>query len=312
MQMQMQVPPQGPNTGYSYVLYHPNSASISANTSYIPECEPMHSQVPVSFGQYPHVYQYDPMYPNIPYANVTSAGYGSVIANPNTEGSVVPSSLAYGSTIANSAGYNLTAISGATTINSDPSPTAFPNIDDSMKHCPVCHIPFDKFSDLQSHVIVHSNIRPYQCHLCGSACKRRSDWVRHMRKHTADVQKTFFTCKGTYAGFHWGCGQKYSRADARLKHWRGKSGSRCIHQFCLAKLGRGQCLDVTGSHIEEDWKAAAKVAQSVLADYSSRGSTVFVDMSRSATLSQNKNSKGQYQDQNQDQDQDQDYERIQT
>lgn len=103
--------------------------------------------------------------------------------------------------------------------------------------CPNCDLKFSKQSELQSHLVVHSALRPYVCKVCGSKCKRKSDWLRHMKNHK-EIQHISIKhqCGGIVNGQHWGCNKKYSRGDARRKHWKGKNGEQCVAEFCLATL----------------------------------------------------------------------------
>lgn len=109
--------------------------------------------------------------------------------------------------------------------------------DDSMFCCPSCDLKFPKQSELQSHLVVHSNSRPFKCKFCGSRCKRKSDWLRHMKNHEVAGNMAFgYKCGGIVNGQEWGCHKNYSRGDARRKHWKGKNGGKCVGQYCLATL----------------------------------------------------------------------------
>lgn len=129
-------------------------------------------------------------------------------------------------------------------VASDPTVSRVKNNDDVdyspttvYFYCPHCHLKFPKQSELQSHLVVHSNSRPFECKFCGSRCKRKSDWLRHMKNHeTTGAGSLRYRCGGILNGQEWGCSKNYSRSDARRKHWKGKNGGKCVGQFCLATL----------------------------------------------------------------------------
>ncbi|KAJ3373295.1 hypothetical protein GGF31_000728 [Allomyces arbusculus] len=84
--------------------------------------------------------------------------------------------------------------------------------------CPVCEKTFTRAFNLKSHVMTHSNSRPYVCRYCDRTFARKHDCERHQRLHTGDRP---YRCGA--------CGVGFPRHDALARHLR--SDLKCAQEF---------------------------------------------------------------------------------
>lgn len=94
--------------------------------------------------------------------------------------------------------------------------------------CEVCLKTCKTVSNLTSHSkchILESDM--ICCFVCERKFKRKNDLERHM--DTQHRRKKYF-CLGRVNDVEWGCGMKYSRTDALIKHWKCK-GRPCFDYF---------------------------------------------------------------------------------
>ncbi|KAI8907740.1 hypothetical protein DFJ77DRAFT_513841 [Powellomyces hirtus] len=73
---------------------------------------------------------------------------------------------------------------------------------------PGCGKVCNRLYNLKSHVLVHSNTRPFQCEHCSMSFARRHDLQRHLRS-THQKEKSFICDR---------CGLSFTRADAYRRH----------------------------------------------------------------------------------------------
>ena len=52
--------------------------------------------------------------------------------------------------------------------------------------CITCRMGFASFSNLKTHLRVHSGDKPYSCDTCGKAFAQAGDLTRHFRVHSGD------------------------------------------------------------------------------------------------------------------------------
>lgn len=99
--------------------------------------------------------------------------------------------------------------------------------------CPLCDTRFTRKANLQSHLRVHENIKPYTCSVCGEAFTRKSDCDRHEKGHGNKK----FTCFGRLDDESaWGCRSSFSRPDKLADHYLSKTGQKCIRPLLLQRL----------------------------------------------------------------------------
>lgn len=93
-------------------------------------------------------------------------------------------------------------------------------------HCYLCPKRFTRAYNFRSHLLTHSDERPFVCTFCGKAFARQHDRKRHENLHPEEKR---FVCKGNLNyGTQWGCGRRFARADALAQHIRSEAGSICI------------------------------------------------------------------------------------
>ena len=76
-----------------------------------------------------------------------------------------------------------------------------------MHKCPHCSFAFSRHHDLKSHLVTHSQDKPYICQTCESRFGRLHDLRRHTRLHTGERPHT---CSR--------CGRRFARNDALARH----------------------------------------------------------------------------------------------
>ncbi|KAI8586362.1 hypothetical protein BDZ88DRAFT_387648, partial [Geranomyces variabilis] len=74
---------------------------------------------------------------------------------------------------------------------------------------PGCNKVFTRRFNLQSHRLVHSDLRPFTCDVCDATFRRKFDLRRHMRSLHADGTKPF-VCEL--------CGLGFTRSDTLRRH----------------------------------------------------------------------------------------------
>ncbi|KAJ1506848.1 hypothetical protein HMI54_004748 [Coelomomyces lativittatus] len=72
---------------------------------------------------------------------------------------------------------------------------------------PYCRKTFSRSHNLKSHMVMHSNAKPFQCPYCPLAFRRNHDLRRHVRLHSGLKP---FSCTR--------CGKSFSRSDALKRH----------------------------------------------------------------------------------------------
>ena len=84
----------------------------------------------------------------------------------------------------------------------------------TKKHrCPYCATEFTRHHNLKSHLLTHSQEKPYVCSTCQSRFRRLHDLKRHTKLHTGERPHI---CPR--------CGRKFARGDALARHNKGPGG----------------------------------------------------------------------------------------
>ncbi|EAW11805.1 C2H2 zinc finger protein [Aspergillus clavatus NRRL 1] len=84
----------------------------------------------------------------------------------------------------------------------------------AKKHrCPYCATEFTRHHNLKSHLLTHSQEKPYVCQTCQSRFRRLHDLKRHTKLHTGE--RPHICSK---------CGRRFARGDALARHNKGQGG----------------------------------------------------------------------------------------
>ncbi|KAL1968491.1 hypothetical protein VTN77DRAFT_1701 [Rasamsonia byssochlamydoides] len=89
-----------------------------------------------------------------------------------------------------------------------------PRSPSTKKHrCPYCSTEFTRHHNLKSHLLTHSQEKPYVCQTCQSRFRRLHDLKRHTKLHTGERPHI---CPK--------CGRRFARGDALARHNKGQGG----------------------------------------------------------------------------------------
>lgn len=89
-----------------------------------------------------------------------------------------------------------------------------PSLPGSRKHrCPYCSTEFTRHHNLKSHLLTHSQEKPFVCTECPLRFRRLHDLKRHGKLHTGEKPHT---CPK--------CDRKFARGDALARHTKGAGG----------------------------------------------------------------------------------------
>jgi Zinc finger, C2H2 type len=89
-----------------------------------------------------------------------------------------------------------------------------PRSPSAKKHrCPYCSTEFTRHHNLKSHLLTHSQEKPYVCQTCQSRFRRLHDLKRHTKLHTGERPHI---CDK--------CGRRFARGDALARHNKGQGG----------------------------------------------------------------------------------------
>ncbi|KAK1639045.1 hypothetical protein BDP81DRAFT_195853 [Colletotrichum phormii] len=95
-----------------------------------------------------------------------------------------------------------------------PSPRHDSPTQSGKKHkCPFCETEFTRHHNLKSHLLTHSQEKPYICQECNMRFRRLHDLKRHSKLHTGE--KPHICPK---------CDRKFARGDALARHSKGAGG----------------------------------------------------------------------------------------
>ncbi|CCU78787.1 unnamed protein product [Blumeria hordei] len=97
---------------------------------------------------------------------------------------------------------------------SKPAQQLPPRLLTQKKHkCPYCDTEFTRHHNLKSHLLTHSQEKPYICQTCAMRFRRLHDLKRHMKLHTGERPHI---CPK--------CDRKFARGDALARHIKGQGG----------------------------------------------------------------------------------------
>ncbi|KAJ6120320.1 hypothetical protein N7523_004600 [Penicillium sp. IBT 18751x] len=89
-----------------------------------------------------------------------------------------------------------------------------PRSPSAKKHrCPYCATEFTRQHNLKSHLLTHSQEKPFVCQTCQSRFRRLHDLKRHTKLHTGERPHI---CPK--------CGRRFARGDALARHNKGQGG----------------------------------------------------------------------------------------
>lgn len=93
-------------------------------------------------------------------------------------------------------------------------------------HCHLCPKKFTRAFNLRSHLRTHTDERPFACSVCNRSFPRRHDCKTHEALHSGI--KEFVCIWKLESGKEIGCGRRFSRKTAILRHLRSEAGRDCM------------------------------------------------------------------------------------